>query len=126
VTLVVLRRLRYRLTLRDLCEMFLLRGIVFSHETVAVLQNGQPNRVPTMLRDQTVRLTEVSSSRTRDATVRAAALVLRRTRRQGVRFGHGHWPSAAEKRRCPTISDCRRRRVLHVEVHARRAAINAP
>jgi len=26
--------LRYRLTLRDLCEMFLLRGIVFSHEAV--------------------------------------------------------------------------------------------
>ena len=32
--LVVLWRLRYRLTLRDLCEMFLLRGIVFSHEAV--------------------------------------------------------------------------------------------
>ncbi len=32
IALVVLWRLRYRLTLRDLCEMFLLRGIVFSHE----------------------------------------------------------------------------------------------
>ncbi len=34
VALVVLWRLRYRLTLRDLCEMFLQRGIVFSHEAV--------------------------------------------------------------------------------------------
>ena len=34
IALVVLWRLRYRLTLQDLCEMFLLRGIVFSHETV--------------------------------------------------------------------------------------------
>ena len=31
---MVLWRLRYRLTLRDLCEMFLQRGIVFSHEAV--------------------------------------------------------------------------------------------
>jgi transposase-like protein len=34
VALVVLWRLRYRLTLRDLTEMFLLRGVVFSHEAV--------------------------------------------------------------------------------------------
>src|SRR3954447_8840842 len=34
IVLVVLWRLRYRLTLRDLVEMFLLRGIVFSHEAV--------------------------------------------------------------------------------------------
>ncbi|WP_424139473.1 IS6 family transposase [Roseomonas chloroacetimidivorans] len=34
IALVVLWRLRYRLTLRDLTEMFLLRGIVFSHEAV--------------------------------------------------------------------------------------------
>ena len=34
IALVVLWRLRYRLTLRDLAEMFLLRGIVFSHEAV--------------------------------------------------------------------------------------------
>ncbi|WP_424139772.1 hypothetical protein [Roseomonas chloroacetimidivorans] len=34
IALVVLWRLRYRLTLRDLPEMFLQRGIVFSHETV--------------------------------------------------------------------------------------------
>src|SRR4028119_620576 len=32
VALVVLWRLRNRLTLRDLSEMFLVRGIVFSHE----------------------------------------------------------------------------------------------
>jgi transposase-like protein len=34
IALVVLWRLRYRLTLRDLSEMFLLRGIAFSHEAV--------------------------------------------------------------------------------------------
>ena len=32
--LVVLWRLRYKLSLRDLPEMFALRGIVFSHEAV--------------------------------------------------------------------------------------------
>jgi hypothetical protein len=32
IALVVLWRLRYRLTLRDLAEMFLERGIAFSHE----------------------------------------------------------------------------------------------
>ena len=34
LALVVLWRLRYRLTLRDLSEMFLVRGIVFSYEAV--------------------------------------------------------------------------------------------
>jgi putative transposase len=34
IALVVLWRLRYRLTLRDLTELFLLRGIVSSHEAV--------------------------------------------------------------------------------------------
>ena len=34
IALVVLRRLRYKLALRDLPEMFLIRGIVFSHEAV--------------------------------------------------------------------------------------------
>jgi putative transposase len=34
VLLVVLWRLRYKLSLRDLAEMFLERGIVFTHETV--------------------------------------------------------------------------------------------
>jgi transposase-like protein len=31
---LVLWRLRYQLSLRDLAEMFLVRGIVFSHEAV--------------------------------------------------------------------------------------------
>lgn len=34
IALVVLWRLRYRLTLRDLAKMFLVRGIIFSHEAV--------------------------------------------------------------------------------------------
>jgi putative transposase len=34
IALVVLWRLRYKLSLRDLAEMFLLRGVVFSHEAV--------------------------------------------------------------------------------------------
>src|SRR4051794_9546685 len=34
VALVVLWRVRYKLALRDLPEMFLVRGVVFSHETV--------------------------------------------------------------------------------------------
>jgi putative transposase len=34
IALVVLWRLRYQLSLRDLAEMFLVRGIVFSHEAV--------------------------------------------------------------------------------------------
>jgi putative transposase len=34
IALVVLWRLRYRLTLRDLADMFLIRGIVFSYEAV--------------------------------------------------------------------------------------------
>jgi transposase-like protein len=34
IALVVLWRLRYRLTLRDLAEMFHQRGFVFSHEAV--------------------------------------------------------------------------------------------
>jgi putative transposase len=34
IALVVLWRLRYRLTLRDLAEMFLIRGIIFSHEAI--------------------------------------------------------------------------------------------
>jgi len=34
IALVVLWRLRYKLSLRDLAEMFLTRGIVFSHEAV--------------------------------------------------------------------------------------------
>jgi putative transposase len=34
IALVVLWHLRYKLSLRDLPEMFLIRGIVFSHEAV--------------------------------------------------------------------------------------------
>jgi len=34
VLLVVLWRLRYKLSLRDVAEMFLTRGFVFTHETV--------------------------------------------------------------------------------------------
>ena len=34
IALVVLWRLRYKLSLRDLTEMFLIRGIVFSYEAV--------------------------------------------------------------------------------------------
>ena len=34
VFLVVFWRLRYKLSLRDLAEMFLIRGIVFSYEAV--------------------------------------------------------------------------------------------
>ena len=34
IALVVLWRLRYKLALRDLPEMFLIRGIVFSHDAV--------------------------------------------------------------------------------------------
>jgi putative transposase len=34
IALVVLWRLRYQLSLRDLAEMFLARGLVFSHEAV--------------------------------------------------------------------------------------------
>jgi putative transposase len=34
IALIVLWRMRYRLTLEDLSDMFLERGIIFSHETV--------------------------------------------------------------------------------------------
>src|SRR5208283_1232535 len=43
IALVVLWRLRYKLSLRDLPEMFLIRGIVFSHEGSAT---GKPNSRP--------------------------------------------------------------------------------
>ncbi len=41
VALVVLRRLRYRLTLRDLGETFLMRGIAFSHGRAAKRIDGR-------------------------------------------------------------------------------------
>ncbi len=65
IVLVVLWRLRYRLTLRDLAEMFLLRGIVFSHEAV---------------RDWEAKL----------APVLASALRRRRYGRGGMRGRHWH------------------------------------
>ena len=40
IALVVLWRLRYKLSLRDLAEMFLIRGIVFSYEAV---RDGKPS-----------------------------------------------------------------------------------
>ena len=40
IALVVLWRLRYKLSLRDLPEMFVLRGMVFSHEAV---RDGKPS-----------------------------------------------------------------------------------
>jgi hypothetical protein len=39
IALVVLWRLRCKLALRDLPEMFLIRGLVFNHEAVARLRN---------------------------------------------------------------------------------------
>ena len=45
IALVVLWRLRYRLTLRDLSEMFLVRGIVFSHEAV---RDWEAKRAPVL------------------------------------------------------------------------------
>ena len=45
IALVVLWRLRYKLSLRDLPEMFAVRGIVFSYE--AVRESGKPSsRLP--------------------------------------------------------------------------------
>src|SRR6201986_1890492 len=45
VALVVLWRLRYKLSLRDLAEMFLIRGIVFSYEAV---RDWEAKLTPTM------------------------------------------------------------------------------
>src|ERR1700728_4902532 len=45
IALVVLWRLRYKLSLRDLTEMFLIRGIVFSYEAV---RDWEANLTPTM------------------------------------------------------------------------------
>ena len=44
IALVVLWRLRYKLSLRDLPEMFAMRGIVFSYE--AVREWGLSSRLP--------------------------------------------------------------------------------
>src|SRR3954463_12933328 len=48
IALVVLWRLRYKLSLRDLPEMFALRGIVFSHEAVRDWEAKLP---PTLAED---------------------------------------------------------------------------
>src|ERR1700748_2771227 len=45
IALVVLWRLRYKLSLRDLAEMFLVRGIVFSYEAV---RDWEAKLTPTM------------------------------------------------------------------------------
>src|SRR5919107_225259 len=45
IALVVLWRLRYRLTLRDLAEMFLVRGLVFSREAA---RRGEGNLAPAL------------------------------------------------------------------------------
>ena len=42
---MVLWRLRYKLSLRDLPEMFLIRGIVFSHQAV---RNWETNLAPAL------------------------------------------------------------------------------
>jgi putative transposase len=42
IALLVLWRLRYKLSLRDLAEMFLIRGIVFSYETVRYWKPSKP------------------------------------------------------------------------------------
>ena len=48
VALVVLWRLRYKLSLRDLAEMFLIRGIVFSYEAVRDWEAKLRRRWPTV------------------------------------------------------------------------------
>jgi putative transposase len=64
VALVVLWRLRDRLSLRDLAEMFLLRGIVFSYEAVrdweakltpALAEDLRRRRLPRQSREELVR-----------------------------------------------------------------------
>src|SRR5215471_3586723 len=48
IALVVLWRLRYKLSLRDLAEMFLIRGIVFSYEAV---RDWEAKRTPALAED---------------------------------------------------------------------------
>jgi putative transposase len=50
VSLVVLWRVRYKLSLRELSEMFLQRGIVFSHETVREWERKLAPRLSEILR----------------------------------------------------------------------------
>jgi transposase-like protein len=62
IALVVLWRLRYKLSLRDLAEMFLIRGFVFTYEAVrdweAKLTPAAKVRLPWLLS----RMPSVSSS----------------------------------------------------------------
>ena len=51
IALVVLWRLRYKLSLRDLAEMFLIRGLVFSHEAVRDWASRRPRRQRDRSRD---------------------------------------------------------------------------
>jgi transposase-like protein len=55
IALVVLWRLRYRLTLRDLAEMFLIRGIVFSYEARWCTEVGQLTVSPAVCSGYTTR-----------------------------------------------------------------------
>jgi transposase-like protein len=48
IALAVLWRLRYKLTLRDLPEMFLVRGMMFSHEAV---REWEAKLTPTLTED---------------------------------------------------------------------------
>ena len=48
IVLVVLWRLRYKLSLRDLAEMFLERGFVFTHEAV---REWEPGFAPLLAED---------------------------------------------------------------------------
>jgi transposase-like protein len=51
IALVVLWRLRYKLSLRDLPEMFLVRGIVFSHEGFPTGKPGSRRHWPKVYGD---------------------------------------------------------------------------
>jgi len=63
IALVVLWRLRYKLSLRDLAEMFLIRGLVFSYEAVLI---GKPNLprhwVKTCVGDEKAKSAEAGTS----------------------------------------------------------------
>jgi hypothetical protein len=76
IALVVLWRLRYRLTLRDLAEMFLVRGLVFSHEAV----RGWEAKLAPALAD----CTEAGGGAAGAAPVAATGTSPRRTSRSGA------------------------------------------
>jgi transposase-like protein len=68
------RRLRYRLTLRDLAEMFLVRGLVFSHEAV---REWEAKLVPLLAEELRRRRHGKRSARGRDWHVDETYLKLR-------------------------------------------------